>query len=270
MPVESAEKQMLRFSGSYKPDDSQDAEAREDARLLAVIGEGDQHALAALYRRRGGLLYSLLVRMLVNEMEAQEVMQDSFVLIWRRAHEYDPGRSSPLAWMIMMARGRAIDQLRARSRRAVNHAAYEREVVSLEVEINGSRQTERDELAAACASALNALPEAQGHALQLAFLRGWTHEEIAGAVGEPLGSLAASARTLRAVPDANAVIEGHLARVLHEFVRPAVDSPSVALEDVRPLRKAGQLQAADLILAQTEADDVRTQHGAGRTAGPRR
>jgi RNA polymerase sigma-70 factor, ECF subfamily len=192
--VESAEKQMLRFSGTYKPDDSQDAEAREDARLLAAIAEGDQHALAALYRRRGGLLYSLLIRMLVNEMEAQEVMQDTFVLIWRRAHEYDPGRSSPLAWMIMMARGRAIDQLRARSRRAVNHAAYEREVVSLEVEINGSRQMERDELAAACASALNALPEAQGHALQLAFLRGWTHEEIAGAAGEPLGTVKARIR----------------------------------------------------------------------------
>src|SRR3982074_457628 len=131
---------MLRFSGTYKPDDSQDADAREDARLRAVITQGAQHPLATLYRRRGGLLYSLLVRMLVNEMEAQEIMQDSFVLIWRRSHEYDPSRSSALAWMIMIARGRAIDQLRARSRRTVNHAAYEREVVSLEVEINGSRR----------------------------------------------------------------------------------------------------------------------------------
>jgi len=185
---------MLRFSGTYKPDDSQDAEARKDARLLALIAEGDQEALAALYRLRGGLLYSLLMRMLVNQMEAQEVTQDTFVLIWRRAHEYDPGRSSPLAWMIMLARGRAIDQLRARSRRAANYAAYEREVVSLEVEINGSRSTERDELAAACASALNALPEAQGHALQLAFFRGWTHEEIADAVSEPLGTVKARIR----------------------------------------------------------------------------
>src|SRR5882672_1021982 len=185
---------MLRFSGSYKPDDSQEPEVREDTRLLAIVAEGDPDALATLYRRRAGLLYSLLVRMLVNEMEAQEVMQDSFVLIWRRAHEYDPSRSSPVAWMIMIARGRAIDQLRARSRRTVNHAAYEREVVSLEVEINGSRQTERDELAAACASAVNDLPEAQGQALQLAFLRGWTHEEIAGAVGEPLGTIKARIR----------------------------------------------------------------------------
>ncbi len=62
------------------------------------------------------------------------------------------------------------------------------------MEINGSRQTERDELAAVCAAALHNLPEAQGHALQLAFFRGWTHEEIARAVGEPLGTVKARIR----------------------------------------------------------------------------
>jgi len=185
---------MLRFPGTYQPDDSQDTEAREDARLLARIGDGDQHALAALYRRRGALLYSLLVRMLGREMEAQEILQDTFVLVWRRAHEYDPARSSPLAWMVMIARGRGLDQLRARARRNANHAAYEQEMMSLELETKETRQTERDELAAACATALNELPEAQGHALQLAFLRGWTHEEIASAVGEPLGTIKARVR----------------------------------------------------------------------------
>jgi RNA polymerase sigma-70 factor (ECF subfamily) len=94
----------------------------------------------------------------------------------------------------MIARGLALDRLRARARRTASHAAYEREVASLEVEINGARQTERDERAAACASALNSLPEAQGRALQLAFLRGWTHEEIARAVGEPLGTVKARIR----------------------------------------------------------------------------
>lgn len=167
---------------------------REDTRLLAIIADEDQHALAQLYRRRGTLLYSLLVRMLGDEMEAQEIMQDTFVLIWRRAQEYDPSRSSPLAWMIMIARGRAWDRLRARSRRSANHAAYEREVVSLEVEINSERQPERNELAAACSAALHNLPETQGQALQLAFFRCWTHEEIACAVGEPLGTVKARIR----------------------------------------------------------------------------
>ena len=189
--MELAQNQMLRFPGNDRPDDSQEMEVREDARLLAMVAEEDQYALAALYRRRGSLIYSLLIRMLGNEMEAQEIMQDTFVLIWRHARQYEPCRSSPVSWMVMIARGRGLDQLRARSRRNASHAAYEREVVSLEMEMGGSGQTERDELAAVCASALNDLPEAQGHAVQLAFLRGWTHQEIAAAVGEPLGTVKA-------------------------------------------------------------------------------
>ena len=193
--MESAENHVVRLPGNSPDELHEAAEVREDARLLAGIAGGDSQALAALYRRRGGLVYSILVRMLVNEMETQEVMQDVFVQIWRRAHRYDPGRSSPLAWMLMIARGLAMDRLRARSRRNAGHAAYEREVASLEVEeVNGSRQTERDELATACATALHSLPDNQGRALQLAFIRGWTHEEIASAVGEPLGTIKARIR----------------------------------------------------------------------------
>ncbi len=185
---------MLRLPGNDSPDDSQQIEVREDARLLALIAEGDPHALAALYRRRGSLLYSLLVKTLGNETEAQEIMQDTFVQIWKRAPEFDRQRSAPVTWMIMMARGRALDRLRARSRRNASHAVYEREMASLEMEINSARPLERDDLADACALALNRLPEEQGHALQLAFFRGWTHEEIAGAVGEPLGTVKARIR----------------------------------------------------------------------------
>ena len=194
--METAENQVVQFPGGGPPEELHDAvEVREDARLLMGIAGGDQHALAALYRRRGSLIYSLLLRMLVNEMEAQEVTQDTFVQIWRRAHRYDPQRSSPMAWTVMIARGLAMDRLRARARRTVNHAAFEREVASIEVEeINGSFQTERDELATTCRAALHQLPEAQGRALQLAFLRGWTHEEIAAALGEPLGTVKARIR----------------------------------------------------------------------------
>lgn len=194
--VEPAENPVLRFPGSSDPAEAQaPLEVREDARLLAAMAEQEQSALAAFYRRRGPLLYSLLNRMLGNEMEAQEVMQDAFVQIWRRAAQYDPRRSSPLAWVIMIARGLAWDRLRARSRRAAHLAAFEQEVASLEVEtLTGARQSERDELAAACAAALHRLPEPQSRAVQLAFLRGWTHEEIASASGEPLGTIKARIR----------------------------------------------------------------------------
>ena len=193
--MESVDNQLVNLPGNTDTGDSQETvEVREDARLLAAIAAEEQTALAAFYRRRGTLIYSLLVRMLGNEMEAQEVMQDTFVQVWRRAHQYDPERSSPMAWIVMIARGLAIDRLRARSRRTAGQAAYEREVASLEVEIKSPRQTERDELATACASALNSLPESQGRALQPAFLRGWTHAEIASVVGEPLGTVKARIR----------------------------------------------------------------------------
>jgi RNA polymerase sigma-70 factor (ECF subfamily) len=64
----------------------------------------------------------------------------------------------------------------------------------LEIEFSNRLKIERDELSAACANALNELPDEQGRALQLAFFRGWTHEEIARAVGEPLGTIKARIR----------------------------------------------------------------------------
>lgn len=171
------------------------AEVAEDLRLLKQIAAGDQQAMADLYQRRATLLYSLLLRMLSDPMEAQETFQDTFVRIWRRAGSFDPGRSAPLAWMILLARGLAVDRLRARSRRRANLAALDGELASLELEpASDARELERDELSSVCQEALYRLPEAQAHALQLAFLRGWTHEEIARAQNEPLGTIKARIR----------------------------------------------------------------------------
>jgi RNA polymerase sigma-70 factor, ECF subfamily len=192
--VESAE-QEWRAPENESGEAFDAVEVREDARLLAAMAAGEPHALEAFYRRRGALVYSLVSRMLLNEMEAQEVTQDTFVQIWRRAHTYDPRRSSPMVWIVLIARGLALNRLRARSRRSATHAAFEQEVASLEVEeVNSARQVERDELAEVCASALHQLPEEQARAVQLAFLRGWTHEEIATATGEPLGTIKARIR----------------------------------------------------------------------------
>jgi RNA polymerase sigma-70 factor, ECF subfamily len=185
---------MLRFPTNDAPGDSLEAHAREDARLLSLVAQRNHEAFERLYRRRSGLVYSLVKRMLVNEMEAQEVLQDTFVRVWRRAAEFDADRSSPLAWIIMIARGRAMDRLRSRSRFTANRAAYEREIASLELEVAAQPPLLREELAQACAAALNNLPNEQGHALQLAFFRGWTHDEIARSLGEPLGTIKARIR----------------------------------------------------------------------------
>ena len=172
-----------------------EVEAREDARLLHAIAGEDQQALAILYRRRGDLVYSFLFRMLGNATEAQEVLQDTFIRLWRRAKEFDAERSSATAWLLLFARGLALDKLRARARRTAVYSAYEREVAAFEVEeVTGARRVEADELSGICRAALNRLPAPQSRALQLAFFRGWTHEEIAHAQGEALGTVKARIR----------------------------------------------------------------------------
>ncbi len=189
--VEISEEHMRRWD---EPGDMPSPEASRDVRLLEAIAARDQHALEAFYSQYGALVYSLLVRMLGNEMEAQELTQDTFLRVWRTAERYDPARSGPGGWVIMIARGLGLDRLRARVRASRRQAAYESELADLEVEVKSARSPERDELAAACAAALNRLPEPQGQALQLAFLRGWTHEEIARATNEPLGTVKARIR----------------------------------------------------------------------------
>jgi len=193
--VETVEHRSVRSPVKSGPGDMREAEVREDAHLLAAVAHEDQAALATLYQRHGGLLYSLLVRLLENEMEAQEVMQDTFVHIWRNAHTFDPALSSPRAWMIMIARGRALDRLRARSRRTARNAAYESEMEAVKSDdTTGASHAEHGELTTACSAALKQLPEPQGRALHLAFFRGWTHEEIAAELGEPLGTIKARIR----------------------------------------------------------------------------
>ena len=186
---------MLRPSETNPGSAQDDLEAREDARLLRAIADEDQQALARLYQRRGGLVFSFLMRMLGNQAEAQEVLQDTFIRLWRRAGEFDAARSSATAWLLMFARGLALDRLRARARHAAKISAYENETAALERESDsGAQQLERDELSGLCHAALNRLPEAQGCALQLAFFRGWTHEQIAEAQGEALGTVKARIR----------------------------------------------------------------------------
>lgn len=185
---------MLQFPGNERLEDSNDPESGLDARLLLSVSEGNHDSLSVLYKRRSRVIYSFLIRMLGNEAESQEVLQDTFLIIWKKASSFDPFRASPIAWMIMIARGRALDKLRARSRRESLQVQYEREVVSFDLEINSRQNVERDELCVACKTALQSLPEPQGHAIQLAFFRGWTHEEIAKASGEPLGTVKARIR----------------------------------------------------------------------------
>jgi RNA polymerase sigma-70 factor (ECF subfamily) len=170
-------------------------DAAEDARLLSAISQGEHISLSRLYERRAGALFSMLVRMLNNDGEAEECLQDTFVRIWHRAATFDPARSAPFTWMVMIARGIALSRLRSRGNSAQAQAAYQTEVASLEIEhIDTSWHPPDSELNTACTNALRTLPDEQRRAVELAFFRGWTHGEIAEATGEPLGTIKARIR----------------------------------------------------------------------------
>jgi RNA polymerase sigma-70 factor (ECF subfamily) len=171
----------------------------DDVRLIAQVADGQSGALAELYRRRGGALLRFVQRILGDAPDAEEVLQDTFVAIWRRAGRYDAAKSSPLGWMIMIARGFALDRLRQRSRRAAGLERLrsvdeaDQNTPDVDSDPEGSR-LELDDQHHRLGNALGALPEVQRRAIELAFYRGCTQEEIARTTGEPLGTIKARIR----------------------------------------------------------------------------
>src|SRR6202047_1708276 len=85
-----------------------------EASLISRIAEGDESAFTALYERFSASLYGMAFRMMNDAKEAEDVLQEGFTYIWRKAASYDSGRSSPFAWAVMITRNKAIDRLRVR------------------------------------------------------------------------------------------------------------------------------------------------------------
>src|SRR4051812_2446794 len=91
----------------------QDAARRQLAAALARVAGGDRAALRLVYRDTSAKLYGVCLRILGNNAEAEDVLQDVYITVWRRAATFDPGRASPITWLVAIARNRAIDRLRA-------------------------------------------------------------------------------------------------------------------------------------------------------------
>jgi RNA polymerase sigma-70 factor (ECF subfamily) len=147
--------------------------------LLRRLAQGDQKALGEFYDRYAGLANGLALRILRDGTEAEDVVQEVFVQIWRQAGRYDAARGTPEAWVCTIARTRALDRLRRRaSRREDPQAAAP--------EPGGRPHTEE---ALAVRKALDVLPDEQRRALELAYYEGLTQSEIARQLGEPLGTV---------------------------------------------------------------------------------
>ena len=161
-----------------------------DVHLIQRVANQDREALSQLYERFSTLVFTLARRMLNTRSEAEDLLQEVFVQVWRQARSYRTERSSPEAWVINIARSRAIDKIRSirtMGRSFVLADASGQAQLSKTIE----SWTVGSEVPVAMNSALANLPETQRKVLELAYLDGMTQTEIAERLAEPLGTIKA-------------------------------------------------------------------------------
>ena len=162
-----------------------------DEELMGLVARRDQRAFEVIYDRHGGIAYSLAYRIVGDAGAAEDVTQEAFLSVWRNEAGYDAARGSVRSWLLGIVRNRAIDAVRrSSSARAprLDLGATERleEMPSPErTEVEVQRRAEAHSLRGALAE----LPEEQSQVIGLAYFGGFSHSEIAGMLGVPLGTV---------------------------------------------------------------------------------
>jgi RNA polymerase sigma-70 factor, ECF subfamily len=157
--------------------------------LLRRCAAADSDALQRLYALVSPILFACVIRILRRRSLAEDALQDVFISIWQQAGQFTAVRGRPMAWMMSIARYRAIDLLR-RERLAPMLAAQPEEYRSIDAELDSEGGSAAwlpsDELMKRC---LGLLSNEQAHCLELAYVNGNSHEEIARLMGNPLGTV---------------------------------------------------------------------------------
>ncbi|MCG8407818.1 MAG: sigma-70 family RNA polymerase sigma factor [Phycisphaerales bacterium] len=156
-----------------------------DIELMALIATGGQDAFAAFYDRHSARVFGLLLRILGNSGDAEDVLQDVFWQVWSRAEQYDQDRGTPLAWLVLIARSRALD----RRRRLMREPNPVEETPEVPQDADAAADVELAEGVLKARNALSQLPTEQQEAIQLAFFNGLSHSEIAERTKLPLGTV---------------------------------------------------------------------------------
>lgn len=154
--------------------------------LLRLVATGDRQALGDLYGRTSAKLYGICVRLLGSQTEAEEVLQEVYVTVWKNAARFDPLKASPITWLAILARNKAIDRLRLRQvlTGPIEDASEVADDRPSALDVLETAQ-ERERLN----GCLDELESQQRSMIRAAFLDGASYPELAEREGVPLGTM---------------------------------------------------------------------------------
>ncbi|HEY1011609.1 MAG TPA: sigma-70 family RNA polymerase sigma factor [Herpetosiphonaceae bacterium] len=187
---------------------AQESDAR-DEQAMDRLARGDLGALEELYQRYARPIYSLAIRILGDERDAEEVLQDVLERAWRHAPSFDRQRGRVATWLLSMAHHVAIDVLRKRQRRpqaADSESAEKATRLIADPAPDAAEQALSNEQADLIRQALRELPDSQKQAIELAYFKELSHLEIAALLGDPLGTV--KTRIRRGMERLKAVLQG--------------------------------------------------------------
>ncbi len=160
-----------------------------DLELVSAIRSGSEQAMAAVYDKYSGIVYSVALRVLGDTGAAEDVLQEVFMQLWRNPGLFDSSRGNLGPWLAVITRNRSIDALRKRR----PETDIEDVVISVQPDLAGD--AERSIAMSKVRSVLGGMPVAQRMALEMAYFEGLSHTEISSKTGEPLGTIKTRIRT---------------------------------------------------------------------------
>ena len=169
------------------PDEGAPPVAADPADLLRRSARGDAEAFARLYDATSAKVYGLAVRVVRDPAQAEEVAQESYLEVWRTAARFDPARGSAVAWMLTIVHRRAVDRVRSAESATRRDAAYHHRTQPISHDETAEAATASLE-AHRVRAALASLTSVQREAVELSYLQGDTHTEIATMLDLPIGT----------------------------------------------------------------------------------
>ncbi len=168
--------------------------------LLQGIMAGQEASMSQLYDATVRRVYGLAVKIVHRPELAEEIVGDVYLQVWQQADKYNPQRASPIAWILMICRSRALDKLRREKSATMNQYQEDPQQDTLdETTPTALDSMMQNELSTRITNALRLLSKSQRQTIALAFYRGMSHQQIAHYTGEPLGTVKSNIRRAQAV-----------------------------------------------------------------------